>query len=346
MAGAVAAPKAPVPDWHLATPGGSHPQLAEIQRARLLSAAIRAVDEVGWANTSVGHITARARVSRRTFYELFADREACLYAALEGVLLLIEGELAEAGLDGLSWRERIRTGLWTILNFFDREPLLAQACVVQALQGGPEVLVRREAIFRRLASIVDEGRLESVRASECGSLTAEGLVGAGFSILYARLSHGEPAPLGGLLGELTGMIVLPYLGATAAKREQARPTPAPTNTLAGRHPGMQRLAADPLEGLQLRLTYRTTRVLECVAAHPGWSNRRLGEDAGMADQGQISKLLGRLERVGLIANTSQGHLKGDANAWQLTDLGRRVTERLNLDTQLQHSTNTTKETQR
>ncbi len=58
--------------WHLPTPGGSPPQLAEIQRARLLFATLRVVDKLGCANASAIHITERAHVSRRTFYELFA----------------------------------------------------------------------------------------------------------------------------------------------------------------------------------------------------------------------------------------------------------------------------------
>ena len=58
-------------------------RFAGIQRSRLLSAAVRAVDELGYSDTSVGDITSRARVSRRTFYEQFPDREACLAAALE-----------------------------------------------------------------------------------------------------------------------------------------------------------------------------------------------------------------------------------------------------------------------
>ena len=205
----------------------SHARLTEIQRVRLLAAAIRAVDELGYADTTVADITSRARVSRRTFYELFADREACLAAVLEDALGLIGAELAAANLDGLAWRERIRAGLFTILSFLDREPVLARVCVVQALRGGPQVLGRREAILAQLASVVDEGRRSSVRAERCTPLTAEGLVGAAFSIVYARLLRGERRPLVGLLGELMGMIVLPYQGASTARREQVRPAPTP-----------------------------------------------------------------------------------------------------------------------
>jgi hypothetical protein len=38
----------------------------------------------------------------------------------------------------------------------------------------------------------------------------------------------------------------------------------------------------------------------------------------------MSKLLTRLENLGLIRNTGVGHLKGEPNAWQLTSRGREV----------------------
>ncbi len=312
-------------------PGTSAPreQLVEIQRARLLAAAVRAVDELGYADTTVADVTNRARVSRRTFYELFSNREECLAAVLEDVVGLIGGELAAAGLGGLAWRERVRGGLWVILSFFDREPALARVCVVQALRGGPLVLERREVVLVRLARAVDEGRLEGARGGECGALTAEGLVGAAFSIVYARLSRGE-GELSGLLGDLMGMIVLPYQGAAAARREQARAVPARAGQAPRARGAVPQAARDPFEGVQMRLTYRTARVLEGVAEHPGASNRMVADAAGVFDPGQISKLLARLQRLGLLVNTGEGHAAGEPNAWKLTGKGERVAQSIRI----------------
>ena len=94
---------------------GSSParvQVSEMQRSRLLGAAVTAVNEEGYANATVAHITERARVSRRTFYDLFENREECLGALIEDVVATIEGEIVRTDLDGLSWRERVRAGLW------------------------------------------------------------------------------------------------------------------------------------------------------------------------------------------------------------------------------------------
>ncbi len=315
-----------------ASSGASHEQIVEIQRSRLLAAAVCAIDELGYADTTVADITGRARVSRRTFYELFKNREECLTALLEDVVALVEEAIAAADLDGLAWRERVRGGLWAILSFLDREPALARVCIVQASRSGADVLGRREEILARLAAAVDEGRSEAARGGDCTPLTAEGVVGAAFTILYARLLRGERNPLTSLSGELTGMIVLPYMGAAAARREQARPMPAGTTGAPDGPSAPGRAVGDPLEGVPMRLTYRTARVLEGVANLPGASNREVATRAGIHDPGQVSKLLRRLASLGLLANAGDGHAKGEPNAWSLTPKGERVAQSIQLRT--------------
>ena len=127
--------------------GAPRVHVEEIQRSRVLSAAAAVIDELGYEQSTVGRIAARARVSRRTFYELFENRDACLVALLDEVVERVKRELEAAGLEGLAWRERVRGGLWVILSFLDGEPALARICVVQALHGGPEALERRERIL-------------------------------------------------------------------------------------------------------------------------------------------------------------------------------------------------------
>ena len=88
-------------------------------------------------------------------------------------------------------------GPWTILSFLDAEPTLARICVVHALHGGPRVLERREQILARSGGVLDEGRGEGARGEECTLVTAEGLVGGAFGVVYARLRSGDVRPLTG-----------------------------------------------------------------------------------------------------------------------------------------------------
>ncbi len=305
-------------------------RVGEIQRSRLLAGAVATIDELGYPRATVGRITARARLSRRTFYQMFANRDECFAAVLEEVVNVVSGELAAAGLDRLPWRERVRTGLFTILAFFDREPAPARVCVVQALRAGPQVLQCREAVLAWLVALVDEGRCEGARGEGCTSLTAEGVVGAAFAIAYARLLRQDGEPLTGLLGELMAMIVLPYLGPAAAKRERSRPAPAAPVLAASTLIPAPRSERDPLADVNIRLTHRTARVLEGVAELSGRgsdpSNREVANFAGVSDPGQISKLLRRLERLDLLRNTGAGHAKGKRNAWALTGMGEQLTQ--------------------
>ena len=257
--------------------GTAHLQVAEIQRSRLLAAAVSVVDELGYDVVTVTHITQRAHVSRRTFYELFENREDCLAAMFEYTLAPIRAEILAAKLDGLLWRERTRLALWTILCFLDREPVLARVCVVQSLRGDQQVLERRTEVLAELARFVDEGRDESARGNSLAPLTAEGLVGAAHSIVYTRLLRSEPEPLRALLGDLMGMLVLPYAGPEAARREQARALPELPATGrvkaedAGESAGPE---SDPLRDIPMRVTYRTACVLQGIAEQPGISTAK------------------------------------------------------------------------
>jgi AcrR family transcriptional regulator len=289
-----------------------------IQRARILSAMATVVADEGLPAATVANVVARAGVSRRTFYELFADREECFIvtfdhaAALAGATVLPEYERPGA------WRDRVRAGLSAFLEFLDDEPELGAVCVVHSLGAGPAALERRAGIVAGLIAAVDEGEGEGARKSTpIAPLTAEGVVGAVLAVIHARLVAPTGRPMVELLGPLMNMIVLPYQGIAAANRELARP--APKTRARPRRP-----AGDPLKDLDMRLTYRTVRVLIAIASDPGSSNREVGAAAGIADQGQISKLLQRLTSLGLIENIGAGHSRGEANAWQLTGKGQEV----------------------
>jgi AcrR family transcriptional regulator len=296
-------------------------QVTEIQRSRMLMAAVQAVEEVGYARMTVAQVIGRAKVSRKTFYDVFVDREDCFLAAFDQAIAQARALVVEAYSVESRWREGIRAGLARLLMFMDEEPGLAKLCVVEALGAGGRVLESRAKVLDALAEVVDRGRSVSGAAHEPPEVTAEGVVGAIFAVLHTRLLEGGKEPLSNLLAPLMSMIVLPYLGARAASKELARP--APKRRKPARSP-VRPGSRDPLEGLDMRLTYRTVRVLVVIGGHPGASNREIAEGSGIADQGQISKLLTRLQRLDLVENRGEGQPKGAANAWHLTERGIEV----------------------
>jgi AcrR family transcriptional regulator/DNA-binding MarR family transcriptional regulator len=300
----------------------------------MIAAMVEVARERGAGQVTVAHIVARSGVSRRTFYEVFEDREDCFLAAFDEAVERAAARVLPAFHAGGAWRERIRAGLDALLEFLEDEPSLGGFCMVDALSAGAGALERRAQVVDALIGAVDEGRGETEAGLKPTRLTAEGVVGAVLGVLYARLVRasagsqtrsgaangrrpgGGVQPVTGLLGPLMGIVVLPYQGQAVASREAARP--APRRRRAGPPRG------DPLRDLDMRLTYRTVRVLLAIASNRGASNRAVADASGVSDQGQISKLLARLEQLGLVQNRSGGSVRGEPNAWRLTPKGEEI----------------------
>jgi AcrR family transcriptional regulator len=301
---------------------GGREQLLDIQRGRLIVATTQVAAEHGVGKLSVAAIVARSGVSRRTFYEVFPDVHECLLAALEESLAHARARVREAYDPSAPWRVRIRLALHALLCLFEDEPTRGRLLVVEASGAGQDALLRRAQVLGELSDAVEEGRAETGRSAALTALTAEGLVGSALAVVHARLvgdgAGGAPG-LVELTNPLMSMIVLPYLGAAAARKELGAPLPERR-----RHESQHTDGASRLNTLPMRITYRTMRVLRVIGAQPGASNRKIGEIAGMSDQGQVSKLLQRLERLGLIVNTTTSEERGIANAWQLTPAGAEI----------------------
>ena len=276
----------------------------------------------GWGEPiTLTDIAARAEVSPRRLRGQFADVEACFLGAFEWCSERAGAVMEQAYTSEHGWVEGLRSALAAALELIQQEPDLARLWIVYALGAGPRVLRSRAAAIATLAEYVDRGRLESRVRAEPPAITAEGVVGALLAVLQTRLLASEPEPPTTLRGELMGLILLPYLGGVAARRELARP--AGRSTI-GRRSQPPRSGRAAMEGMGPRLTYRTARVLTAIAERPGSSNREVANRAEVVDQGQISKLLSRLEVEGLIANVGDGGLRGAPNAWELTLRGEQL----------------------
>ncbi len=297
--------------------------VSDVQRARILAAMVRVVADRGVGSATVARVVKRAGVSRRTFYELFSSSEDCFLAVFDDTIARASRIATDAAaVAPPAWREQVRAGLGALLGLLDEEPLSGSLVVVDALGAGPVVLERRTHVLRSLTAIVDRGRSE-LKSGTPAPLTAEGTVGAVLAVIHARMLEHDRRPSIELLNPLMAMIVHPYLGRAAAAKELARPAPqTPRRPTSIRGP--RTAPGDPLEGLNMRLTYRTLTVLTVIASEPGASNREVADAAGVHDQGQISKLLGRLDRLGLIHNTGNGQPQGEPNAWTLTARGQEV----------------------
>ena len=135
-------------------PSGRHRLSREVvqssQHGRLLSAIAQVVAEKGYAAATVADIVDRASVSRSTFYQQFADKEACFLSAFNfGVEFVLDQ--MEAAWEALEphadWRERVRSDLTTFLDVLASEPAFARALHVEVLAAGPGALARRARVL-------------------------------------------------------------------------------------------------------------------------------------------------------------------------------------------------------
>ncbi len=319
-----------IPVRHPGTPGprGGGGFVSELQRTRLLEAAFAVVCEEGYKRMTARRVSARAGMSSKTFYDLFSDREDCFLAAFDYAVEELAAIVIPAYESEGEWAARVREGLGTLLALLDRERELRQLVFVEALGAGPRVLARRAQVLQELGGVIDGGRAGVQAGRELPPLTAEGLVGAAFGVIYGRLLEDQDAELAGLSNALMATIVLPYRGHTAAARELSRRYRAPLLG-SSRVRGGASVRPAGIADLNFRVTVRTQMVLAAVAELNGReaspSNRQVADAAEITDQGQISRLLRRLEGHGLIQNTG-GQTQGAPNAWQLTDKGRQITQ--------------------
>jgi AcrR family transcriptional regulator len=292
----------------------------------MLRAVMDVVSQHGYRGMSVALIVARARVSRTTFYEHFEDCDECFLAAYDAALSQMAEISSRAYEREGRWSERVRSGLESVLRFLEHEPAVASLVFVDALGASAKVLARRAHALERLRVVVDQGQSQARAGRVPPCLTAETLVAGAIGVVHARLVQPAPVRLLPLVNPLMAAIVLPYLGPAAAASELRRPRPKARMRPRAVN-GSTAMEAGPFDGLSMRVTYRTLRVLMAIGEDPGACNREVADAAGIVDQGQISKLLSRLKSLELIHSSGEKAHAGP-HEWYLTTRGEEVGQAL------------------
>ena len=120
------------------------------QRTRLLEAVGRAVAERGYAGATIDDVVRRAGVSKKTFYDHFADKQDCFLAAYEAASEELLERVREAHASEDDWLERTRAGIRAYLRWLAADPALARVFLIEVAAAGPLALERREAPARPL----------------------------------------------------------------------------------------------------------------------------------------------------------------------------------------------------
>ena len=142
----------------------SREQVENHQRERILAAMIASAGTNGYASTTIADVTRLARVSRDTFYEQFANKEACFLAAYDGLARELLDVMVAVGASQPSYVEALRDGVHGYLEFLSARPEAARVVTVEVLAAGGRALEYHEHTLRSSArlfeAVADRARLE------------------------------------------------------------------------------------------------------------------------------------------------------------------------------------------
>jgi AcrR family transcriptional regulator len=185
-------------------------------RERLVLGMVAAVAERGYAATTITDVVRHARVSRRTFYEHFADKEACFLAAYDAVSDAVLADIAGTAEEAAGRESRILAGVDAYLRALAAEPAVARVFTVEILTAGPAALARRRAVLRRFAAHIQDqvaaAIAEGAPAKPLGDAAALGLVGGIHELVLATLEEDRGAELTALDRDIADMVSAAVLG--------------------------------------------------------------------------------------------------------------------------------------
>ncbi len=131
----------------------SREEVASHQRDRILAAMVAAAGTKGYAATTIADITSRARVSRDTFYEQFANKEACFLAAYDGLARELLNVMVAVGTTRPGYVEGLRGGVHAYLEFLSARPEAARVVTVEVMSAGGPALEHHEHTLRSSARL-------------------------------------------------------------------------------------------------------------------------------------------------------------------------------------------------
>ena len=197
-----------------ALPRGPHnlprSEVLASQRLRIVDAMLREVGERGYGATTVAAVVGRAQVSRNAFYELFADKQDCFLAACDEV-----GERSVARVAQLasapSWLDVLREGFEAFLAWWDAQPGLMAAYLVDLPTAGRAALEQRERQIVRFAEMLDalaeRARAEQPELPPVPELATRVLVAGIFDLFGREIQAGRSDRLAELREPVIDLVV-------------------------------------------------------------------------------------------------------------------------------------------
>jgi AcrR family transcriptional regulator len=173
------------------------PQTITDAHRRLLDGLATAIREKGLRQTQINDIVRHARVSKRTFYECFADKEACFAELIEEWSLGLLA-VAEAALDPHApWEEQVDATVDAHLAALDADPALTVTITRELPAMGARGAALQEQDIDRLAQfLMDATRGPAMRHAGIEPVTLDTavmLIGGIAEVVDRATREGRPA---------------------------------------------------------------------------------------------------------------------------------------------------------
>jgi AcrR family transcriptional regulator len=203
------------------------------QRERLLAGMLAAANHDGYDDATVSNVTARAGVSRPTFYRYFTDRDDCFLALHRDIAARLIDHVGEAVAHAQP-EHALGATVRALIALADSEPDRAYFLSSTALAGGPRALEERERVIGQITVIAETSYSALPRARPAPDLPAEAVIGAAQRLIARGLRRGERdfAPLEQALSDWLGRYERPA-GQHRWRTLKPGPNPEPLLRLPG-----------------------------------------------------------------------------------------------------------------
>ncbi len=174
------------------------------QCERLFAAMIASVSERGFAATTVEDLVELSGVSRRSFYDNFADKAECLRAALEELFSLVLG-LLEPAREARGLEAKCLQACQVLTGIATSQPAATKVCLSDAFGAGEGAV---EPLDSALCDWEELARGSYDASPERAGMPAElirGRIGGMLEIVRARLRCGSQEELGGLVRDIVDL---------------------------------------------------------------------------------------------------------------------------------------------
>jgi AcrR family transcriptional regulator len=227
----------------------SREQMRADQRLRLALAMVDAVGQDGYRATRVADVIARAGVSRKTFYELFDNKQDCLLTTFDMIMgqAVRRLEVAFRGAEG--WPGRVEAAIGALLSAALENPAALRLALLEIPAAGPAGVQRREHSIVLFEQFIREALELAPGEGPVSEVTLKAIIGGLNRVLYARALRGGDAGLSELVPDLSRWAASYYPSPASMLDEPAALSSARRATIAlggGRAPGT--LAPHPLLG--------------------------------------------------------------------------------------------------